>query len=75
MSTLTEMLMSNLKMEPECDAEALAVEDELSTIKSTFKQWLQSVGLTDYYSPNRDGVEFNTTESIRKLLIILVDEP
>lgn len=73
--TLTEMLRDSLKMEPECDAEALAVEEELSTIKSTFEKWLRTVGLPDYYSPNRDGVPFNTTESTRKLLILLVDEP
>jgi len=63
--TLTEMLRESLKMEPECDAEARANEDMLSTIKLTFKEWLHTVGLTDYAAPR----------SVRQLLITLVDEP
>ena len=63
--TLTEMLKSSLSMEPESDAHAQAIEDELSTIKSTFKEWLKTVGLPRQMSE----------ESTRQLLITLVDEP
>jgi len=73
--TLTEALRMNLRMEPECDAEAQAIEDTLNTIKSTFNEWLRTVGLPHYHSFDRDGNAFNATESIQKLLIILVDEP
>lgn len=44
-------------------------------IKEAFKNWLREVGLPDYFASNRDGAPFNTTESIRQLLINLVDEP
>ena len=70
MKTLTEMLRDSLKMEPECDAEAQAVEDELTTIKNTFKDWLKTVAL--------GGITQQTLEviaSTRQLLITLVDEP
>lgn len=40
-----------------------------------FKDWLRSVGLTDYFTLDKLGLGFNATESIRKLLITLVDEP
>ena len=48
---------------------------KLALYKTWAKAWLKTVGLPDYYSLNRDGEEFNTTESIRQLLITLVDEP
>ena len=64
-STLTEMLRSNLSMEPESDAHAQVIEDELNTIKSTFKEWLRTVGLPG----------LGTEEPIRRLLMTLVDEP
>jgi len=63
--TLTAALRSNLCMEPECDAEAQAIEDTLTTIKSTFKEWLRTVGLSYQMSD----------ESTQQLLIALVDEP
>ena len=63
--TLTEMLRTNLGMEPRRDAEAQAIEDELNTIKSTFRDWLRTVGLPYQMSE----------ESTRQLLITLVDEP
>ena len=63
--TLTAMLRGNLWMEPECDAHAQAIEDELNTIKTTLKEWLQTVGLPQQMSE----------ESTRQLLITLVDEP
>lgn len=63
--TLTAMLRGNLWMEPECDAHAQAIEDELNTIKTTLKEWLQTVGL-----PSPASVA-----STRQLLITLVDEP
>ena len=65
MGTLTTMLRDNLKMEPECDAEAKAIEETLHTIKATFKDWLRTVGLPWQMSE----------ESTRQLLITLVDEP
>lgn len=67
MSTLTEML-NDKEEEP---GGGVPIPDALEV----FKDWLKTVGLTDYYSSNRDGVEFNTTESLRQLLIALVDEP
>jgi len=63
--TLTEMLRTNLGMEPECDTDFQAIEYELCTIKSTFKEWLRTVGLSRQISK----------ESTRQLLITLVDEP
>ena len=75
MTTLTEMLRVDLNMTPESDPEAQAIESELIAIKATFKAWLRTVGLPIYYSINRDGNEFNTTMSLRRLLITLVDEP
>ena len=53
----------------------LGYSDDVELAKRIFKEWLESVGLPDYFSLNRDGGGFNATESIRKLLIILVDEP
>lgn len=75
MKTLTEMLRDSLKMEPECDAEAKAVEDELTLIKTIFKNWLKGVGLPDYDTPDKQGVPFSATDSLRQLLVTLVDEP
>ena len=63
--TLTEMLRNNLLMEPECDSEAQAIEDTLTTIKDTFKEWLGTVGLPLWM----------TEEATRQLLITLIDEP
>ncbi len=63
--TLTTSLRSNLNMEPENDAQAQAIKDTLDTIKSTFKEWLRTVGLPQQMSE----------ESTRQLLITLVDEP
>lgn len=74
-SVLTKMLRIDLNMEPGCDFEALADEDTLNAIKSTFRKWLAEVGLPDYFSLDKVGNGFNSTESIRKLLITLVDEP
>lgn len=66
--TLTEMLNEDM-LDP------YPKPDATDKVKEIFKEWLRTVGLTNYYSPNRDGFEFNTTESIRHLLIALVDEP
>lgn len=72
--TLTEMLRESLHMEPECDAEAIAIEDTLTTIKTTVAQWLEEVGLPDYF--HSDGqYSFNSTVVTRQLLVLLVDEP
>ena len=66
MKTLTEMLREELKMEPECDAEADAMGYDLKVIRDTFKEWLRSVSLCG---------QFPVIETTRKLLITLVDEP
>lgn len=71
---LTEMLRENLGTEPESDAEAKAIEDELTLIKTVFKNWLKTVGLPDYWKVGARE-PFNATEAARKLLINLVDEP
>lgn len=62
-ATLTEMLRDNMGMEPECDAEVRAIEDTLSVIKTSVKQWLKSLPLPDY------------CEECRSLIVVLVDEP
>ena len=64
-TTLTEMLRVNLNMDPECDTEAKAIKDTLDTIKTTFKEWLKTVGLPQQMSE----------KSTRQLLVTLVDEP
>ncbi len=66
METLTEMLEAKATGFDSKDAEV---------IKGVVKEWLRGVGLTPYFSCNRDGIAFNTSESIRRLLVILVDEP
>ena len=43
-------------------------------VKEVIKQWLSDVGLPQYFTPNKYGDEMDATDSIRKLLIILVDE-
>ena len=64
--TLTEML----------GVEATGFNSEdAEVIKGVVKEWLRGVGLTSYFSCNRDGIAFNTSESIRRLLVTLVDEP
>lgn len=76
MKTLTEMLDKILNdTPPESQAEKEANYCEIKCIKDTFKEWLKSVGLTDYYQEGLHDVTFNATQSIRDLLIILVDEP
>ena len=64
--TLTEMLRE--------DATGFNSEDA-GVIKGVVQEWLRGVGLPPYYSMNRDGIAFDTTESIRRLLVVLVDEP
>ena len=49
-------------------------QDEfVELMKGTFKEWLKTVNLPQYYNP--DGQCCNATESLRKLLVTLVDEP
>ena len=50
-------------------------EAQRESARGQFKEWLRIVNLPNYFSINRDGDGFNTTESLRKLLIILADEP
>ena len=53
----------------------LGYKRDIVLAKRVFKEWLRTVGLSDYTCYGRGGVPFSATESIRKLLIILVDEP
>ena len=64
--TLTKMLTESLVFD---------YPDQIDDTKKVFQEWLQLVGLPDYYALDRGGTGFNTTESTRKLLITLVDEP
>lgn len=75
--TLTEMLRVALSedVKPTSQKEADAREYYRGEVKHTFKNWLKTVGLTDYTTLDRDSVPFSATESLRKLLILLVDEP
>ena len=76
-NTLTKMLVKALHedLEPESEPEAEAREYYLTTIKDTYKEWLRTVELPDYYVSDDHDVTFNATESTRQLLITLVDEP
>ena len=60
--TLTEMLLTETY---NSDARQ-DYEESIGVIKEVFKNWLKTVGLTDCVQ---------TPESIRRLLITLVDEP
>lgn len=62
--TLTEMLIDDIKITP---GYVTSVEElfGLQSVKATFRKWLKEVCLPLYGTP----------ESIRKLLITLVDEP
>ena len=44
-------------------------------LSGILKEWLKTVGLPLITSTNKHGTTFDATESIRKLLITLVDEP
>ena len=75
--TLTTMLSEVIDYPEGTVTEEGSVVEHYKTVlkvKDTFKEWLRTVGLPNYYSPNKDGV-FNVTRSLRKLLILLVDEP
>ena len=60
---------------PESQPEKEANFYEIKCVKDTIKEWLKSVGLPDYESKSKYGITFSSTESLRQLLIILVDEP
>jgi len=64
-TTLTQMLNNNFCLELEGNSNRQVIEDEISTIKTTIKEWLRTVGLP----------EPAQVESTRNLLITLVDEP
>jgi len=49
--------------------------DQVNTVKKVFKEWLFTVGLPDYETVGKGDRVFSATESLRKLLIILLDEP
>lgn len=62
MATLTEIIDSKYPLTAE-------------EAKEAFKDWLKEIELPDYASIGKKGLLFNSTESIRNLLIALVDEP
>ena len=64
--TLTEMLIEDM-LDP------YPIPDTPNKVKEIIKSWLRTVGLPQYYNP--DGMCLNATETIRSLLITLVDEP
>ena len=43
-------------------------------VQEVFTKWLEEVGLPDYWVINKLGEPMNATASIRKLLIMLVNE-
>ena len=43
-------------------------------VQEVFTKWLEEVGLPDYWVINKHGEPMNATASIRKLLIMLVNE-
>ncbi len=47
----------------------------IQLMKETFKKWLREVGLPDYFSLDKEGNGLNTSNSIRQLLLNLVEEP
>jgi len=59
--TLTEMLKENM-LDP------YPIPDAVDKVKEIFKEWLRTVGLPD-------SRFWQAPESIRQLLITLVDEP
>jgi len=74
--TLTEMLSDTLNdVPPQSQQEEEANSYEIKCIKRTFKEWLRGIDLPDYKSKSEYGVVFSSTEALRQLLIILVDEP
>lgn len=75
MSALSNMLRTDLGLEPGVGTSTQVVDDHLHLIKATFKKWLSEVGLPDYFSLDKEGNGFNSMESIRELLVTLVDEP
>lgn len=64
--TLTDILRRELNMEPECDADARAIENTIDAIKASIKRWLEDVAI---------GAETHETLEMRNTLIQLVDEP
>ncbi len=78
--TLTEMLgkaqqqVNDIMQAGEAPAHQYE-EMLLESFKETFKEWLRTVGLPNFQSYGKGGVPISATESLRKLLMILVDEP
>ena len=59
----------------------MALKDQLSKVvkrpepgQEVYTKWLAEVGLPDYWVINKHGEPMNATDSIRKLLIMLVNE-
>ena len=66
MATLTEMLyFDDINLN----------DAEVAVIKRALGNWLREVNLPNHASIDKMGTLFNSTESIRQLLITLVDEP
>jgi len=78
LSTLTKMLDEAIfhadSVIPSTRDQEKDHEQYTQLLREMFKKWLAEVGLPDYFSIKGDTA-FNSTESIRKLLITLVDEP
>lgn len=66
MRTLTKMLLNSyMPMNKE----------QRESARGQVKEWLKQVALPNYQSYGKGGVPISATESIRKLLITLADEP
>ncbi|KKN74180.1 hypothetical protein LCGC14_0392660 [marine sediment metagenome] len=62
--TLTELLRRNHYS-----------EDDIVDIKYELRKWLKEMGLPDYDTIGKGGAIFSATDSLRELLVTLVDEP
>lgn len=69
LGTLTELLRKPYEASQPVDIKL--TEDEVTLAKHIFKEWLEAIALPPYYDTN--GISI--TENIRKILVILVDEP
>lgn len=70
-NTLTEMLKERLE-HPDIGRYLMGTIDDT---KEVIRNWLKEVGLPNYTNSSIIVNKFNFTEDIRKLLVILVDEP
>lgn len=73
--TLTEMLEKKMPESPLEYHWSGVYTNTSEKSKEAFKDWLKDVGLPDYDTIGKGGVIFSATDSLRKLLILLIDEP